>query len=1218
MDVYAPTLDVVVSFGTGFLQKFTDPILDPMVDAVLVVAGLLGMRMANGTASSGVEVEGVVNQTEGDVAVATPEPEIFANVIPEVEEIGVANRTQPVSTQLVDVVPIHVSGNLSVLEGQVDINETALHETAPAANVSEDAVKLAAAREAQRARIKEAARRLREPDTARLWGLPEQLAHTLIGYATHSLLLYHHARRTGRLNHPYAQTMRRILVKWLLYLATAVKFTFFITIELGMFPTFCGMLIDFCTLPVFGPTATVASRWAFYRAFPWSSWFLHWLAGTTFMFQFAIYISTVRKIVRRGVVWFIRDPDDPAFHPMQDIIEKPALHQLRKLAVGTTTYAFVVLSSVGGFVGLVRLLEIVAGATTGPARIWPIKWEFSEPLSEFPIDLLIFHFLLPWTIAWVRPRQVFRTILDKWFRFAARWLRLTHFLFGVRVRDEESDTEEDDDQVPVRLIHEDDPPAPHPIPADEPVMAATLVEEEDGWEDEEWEDDMAGVVGPQGDQSALADLAAAAIAAGPITTEGPSSSSGTSASDAIPTIARKGRQYPYLRVPNHDHVEIIPGQKMMIPMERGAPLMGRVNETVDEVRANWTRVYVPDRFRMRVVLLLVFQWICGLFLFAGLVVGPLYIGRVAFVQFHEFMVAEPEILVNGTMPATTVFVNGSADTVVHEVSDDPAMPMALNETGGAFNVSSFTNSTSYHNVTAHYLILGLLGSSVRPEVPVRPDLPVHDLFSYSLGLFIIIAAWAGVLWIEKTIKWAYESMGRFLVTVALETADASATIPVPASASGGAGVGRRRSFAERHEAHRKRLVEAGALHGAGLRRRRSSKAAADVGAIAEGLEADAADAGVGSSSVGPVRTEAEAVPEPGSASAAKDTEVFGEEVLAEEEVDLMLPEDGQEEVAPVVVPLRRLRIAAVWEMLAVAGAWWINTGRRYLISLYVVFPAMASYEQTRVIFILQDWALGAMYTKIMYTLVLAGPETNFRRALALARDQLREGGLQRLQLRPLATKIIFPLVAVTTLSIVPPLGVMVFMEAASSSSDSANGFQSALLRYVIPGLFSAFIGYELLSALRRMLRRWMAQIRDDHFLVGRRLHNLGEETNSSRARRSRRTASGGSSVDPSTPLPPRAAEDGFNVAGVAGPTDHVSKTLGEGIARAAGADDAYPGRTGVDAKSGVGGPSGLRRMSDDPGVGSLSGPHRMSQGTDMNAGVGSSSGSLRMSERTEF
>ncbi|KAJ3114080.1 hypothetical protein HDU96_002575 [Phlyctochytrium bullatum] len=53
---------------------------------------------------------------------------------------------------------------------------------------------------------------------------------------------------------------------------------------------------------------------------------------------------------------------------------------------------------------------------------------------------------------------------------------------------------------------------------------------------------------------------------------------------------------------------------------------------------------------------------------------------------------------------------------------------------------------------------------------------------------------------------------------------------------------------------------------------------------------------------------------------------------------------------------------------------------------------------------IMDWALGAMYTKILYTLILAGPDTEIRRALGQAREQLREDGLQGLEIRPFAFK----------------------------------------------------------------------------------------------------------------------------------------------------------------------------------------------------------------------
>jgi len=98
------------------------------------------------------------------------------------------------------------------------------------------------------------------------------------------------------------------------------------------------------------------------------------------MFQFALYVSTIREIVRPGVMWFIRDPNDPQFHPMTDIIERPVALQLRKLFVGIFMYASMVIGGVGGFVAAVKCSDLTWNhfyGIGGVAQMWPLKWEFS-------------------------------------------------------------------------------------------------------------------------------------------------------------------------------------------------------------------------------------------------------------------------------------------------------------------------------------------------------------------------------------------------------------------------------------------------------------------------------------------------------------------------------------------------------------------------------------------------------------------------------------------------------------------------------------------------------------------------------------------------------------------------------------------------------------------------------------------------------------------------
>lgn len=51
--------------------------------------------------------------------------------------------------------------------------------------------------------------------------------------------------------------------------------------------------------------------------------------------------------MRTGAMWFIKDPQDQNFHPIRDILDRPTLTQLRKLAISAMMYAVVVACGVG-------------------------------------------------------------------------------------------------------------------------------------------------------------------------------------------------------------------------------------------------------------------------------------------------------------------------------------------------------------------------------------------------------------------------------------------------------------------------------------------------------------------------------------------------------------------------------------------------------------------------------------------------------------------------------------------------------------------------------------------------------------------------------------------------------------------------------------------------------------------------------------------------------
>ncbi|KIJ65205.1 hypothetical protein HYDPIDRAFT_175219 [Hydnomerulius pinastri MD-312] len=206
-----------------------------------------------------------------------------------------------------------------------------------------------------------------------------------------------------------------------------VKVAMFIIIELVIFPLGCGVMLDGCTIWVF-PEASLESRIAFFTQAPLTAMFYHWVAGTMFMYQFAILLAGCRNIMRPGAMWFIKDPQDQNFHPIRDILDRPTLTQFRKLMISAFMYAMVVACGVGS---LAILLFI------GSKSIFPLRWKTREPLSDVPVDLLFLQIVLPYTMRYLRPRKIMhRTSIRVW-KFLATRLRLTSYMFGDRHPKEE-------------------------------------------------------------------------------------------------------------------------------------------------------------------------------------------------------------------------------------------------------------------------------------------------------------------------------------------------------------------------------------------------------------------------------------------------------------------------------------------------------------------------------------------------------------------------------------------------------------------------------------------------------------------------------------------------------------------------------------------------------------------------------------------------------------
>ncbi|KAF8872840.1 hypothetical protein CPB84DRAFT_1818035 [Gymnopilus junonius] len=195
-----------------------------------------------------------------------------------------------------------------------------------------------------------------------------------------------------------------------------MKVATFIFIELVTFPLGCGIVLDLCTV------------WLFPEANMQSPMFYHWVAGTMFMYSFAVLLSGCRSVMRPGAMWFIKDPQDQNSHPIRDILDRPTLVQLRKICVSGIMYSFVVACVVGSVAGLVIL---------GSKSIMPFRWKNREPLSNVPVDLLFLHLVLPYTMHYFRPKRAIKQVTMAVWKYLASRLRLTSYFFGGRHSEEE-------------------------------------------------------------------------------------------------------------------------------------------------------------------------------------------------------------------------------------------------------------------------------------------------------------------------------------------------------------------------------------------------------------------------------------------------------------------------------------------------------------------------------------------------------------------------------------------------------------------------------------------------------------------------------------------------------------------------------------------------------------------------------------------------------------
>ncbi|KAI8721295.1 hypothetical protein NCS52_00576700 [Fusarium sp. LHS14.1] len=368
-----------------------------------------------------------------------------------------------------------------------------------------------------------------------------------------------------------------------------MKVIMIISIEMLVFPLYCGLLLDGALLPLFENT-TFKSRMLFTYNYPLTSVFVHWFVGTGYMFHFALFVSMCRKIMRQGVLYFIRDPDDPEFHPVRDVLERNLMTQLRKILFSAFVYGALVIVCLGG---------VVWGLSYSVPDILPVHYSSNEPVLEFPVDLLFYNFLMPLAVNFFKPGDGLHAMYTWWFRTCARSLRLTFFLFGERRIDEEGSLHIGADrrfrELPwykcffLELNHKY-----HVVP-------------------KTWTDFFDG-----GDAKPRAPLTQSEIHAL------------TRAKNRLRDANQLNQSGHFVRAPASDRVKIPKGKRVFLEVDERGRRKDKQDDTDLYAGPQYQMVYIPPHFRARIFLFILFIWVFAAITGVGFTIIPLVFGRRMF------------------------------------------------------------------------------------------------------------------------------------------------------------------------------------------------------------------------------------------------------------------------------------------------------------------------------------------------------------------------------------------------------------------------------------------------------------------------------------------------------------------------------------------------------------------------------------------------------------
>lgn len=509
-------------------------------------------------------------------------------------------------------------------------------------------------------------------------------------------LVLFHMRRIGWLGQFNRISIVDMLKKTLKFILKASEVAFVFFLSMIVLPVIYGIISDILTLSAFGPTVTADSRWRFAVNYPLTSRFIYWVVGTALMTSFVYYFSTVRSVLRSGILWFVKDPIYPRRGLSDILVNQPFHSSMYKALSSAVLYACTIVICLGGFVAAVHIWDSIFSIFTrggGPSQIWPLQWDLSDSPFILPFDLIFFYFFAMAAMEKLKPLDTLKDYIMLWFLTAGKLFRLTHFLTGFRQSDEESEPDE------------------------------AFLKRSRGFRIE-----ISYI------QCIINRLASRRVSSG------------------------KKREYRFMRMPSNDNVVSAPGKHMYLPLRAIPPMYDIIGESKLPGLKDWTVVYVPPYFKTRLFIVVLLNWMFNITLLLIFSATSLTIGRYAFNTAFRILGC---VISQATVFSTILRISPPAEPFM-EYFDRNNVDLP-NNSGNVPRIYksvllSLLLDLKGHNVNHLQLLKGNISEAApiidkinsvygmsnhallsRPlwDRIIRPDLAVHDTYSFIVGVYIL-------------------------------------------------------------------------------------------------------------------------------------------------------------------------------------------------------------------------------------------------------------------------------------------------------------------------------------------------------------------------------------------------------------------------------------------------------------------------------------------------